>query len=144
MNREQRRKYNKQHGTHYTANDFYLAELYAKLQSGNLDIKELNDLKLNSDFVHIDNEDLVPENTEVKLNYEHIISRPVKLNEKYKTFIEENKDNVLHITRENAKNSLVCLKEDPEKIWEFDIYSDFLYKKDDKWVNLIEIENQEN
>ena len=57
------------------------------------------------------------------------------MNQKFIDFVEEHKDEVLHVTRENAKNSLVCLQEDPEKIWLFNIIHDFLYKVGDEWVD---------
>lgn len=153
MNREQRRQFNRKNKTNFTKSDFDLMEAYKRIKAGNLDIK---DLDVPSDFLHIDNEELVPEGTPVKLYYEGIMSRPQKdLTQEFKDWIEEHKDKILHITRQEASNSLVCLAEDVKTVkenfadedrnighipWLFDIYSDFLYedKETGEWVVLAE------
>lgn len=151
MNREQRRKFNKQHKTHYTREDFLQIELYQALRAGDLDINSMTPEQMPEGF-HVDNEELVPEGTEVKLNYELIKGRKGVTN-KYLEWIEAHKDEVLHVTREEANSSLVCVKEDVKQVkenfmnedrdmghvpWLFDIYSDFLYHDEEtnEWIPL--------
>lgn len=157
MNREQRRRFNKQNKTNYSREDFQAMELYQALRAGDLDMSSFGPGQLPESF-HIDNEELVPEGKEVKLAYDHIMSRPKKgLTEEFLQWVENNKDKVLHVTREEAQNSLVCIKEDVKWIkdhytdedtkighipWLFDIWSDLLYETTDhKWVHLGEYEN---
>lgn len=145
MNRQQRRQFNKKNKTNYTKEEFFNMELWAKLRAGNLDVKEMRDIKLFNNMIHIDNPDLAPDGTEVMLNYEHIMSGPTKdKTQKYLTWIEENKDKVFHIKRDEDKSettSLVGLAEDENK-WLFDTYADLLYQMDGKWVYLTDIEDQ--
>lgn len=145
MNRQQRRQFNKKNKTNYTKEEFFNMELWAKLRAGNLDVKEMRDIKLFNNMIHIDNPDLAPDGTEVMLNYERIMSGPTKdKTQKYLTWIEENKDRVFHIKRDEDKSettSLVGLAEDENK-WLFDTYADLLYQMDGKWVYLTDIEDK--
>ena len=145
MNRQQRRQFNKKNKTNYTKEEFFNMELWAKLRAGNLDVKEMRDIKLFNDMIHIDNPDLAPDGTEVMLNYERIMSGPTKdKTQKYLTWIEENKDKVFQIKRDEDKSetiSLVGLAEDENK-WLFDTYADLLYQMDGKWVYLTDIEDK--
>ena len=145
MNRQQRRQFNKKNKTNYTKEEFFNMELRAKLRAGNLDVKEMRDIKLFNNMIHIDNPDLAPDGTEVMLNYERIMSGPTKdKTQKYLTWIEENKDKVFHIKRDEDKSettSLVGLAEDENK-WLFDTYADLLYQMDGKWVYLTDIEDK--
>lgn len=134
-NRERVREFNRKYKTNYTRQELEAIEFSMKFRAGNLDVKSMYDLSLTNSLIHIDNEDNVPEGCEVKLAYDKIKARPPKMNQKFIDFVEEHKDEVLHVTRENAKNSLVCLQEDPEKIWLFNIIHDFLYKVGDEWVD---------
>lgn len=162
MNREQRRKLNKRYKVNYSADEWRMIELYTQIRSGDLDVHDLSGLAPEMrQKIHIDNENLVPEGTEVKLNAEEILSRPVEMQEAYREWVKANADKVFHVTREEAEASMVCLKEDVEDIkkqreekgeanvdhlvWLFDIYNDllFLSAKDQTWKNLIFIE-QEN
>lgn len=147
MNRKQRRKLNKQHHVNYNANEWAMIELYAKLRAGDLDVKDLSALSPEVRAgIHIDNEELVPEGTPVKLNVADILTRPTKgVTDKYLTWIKEHENIVFHVTREQANSSLVCLKEDVDAClqqtestmdhlpWLFDIYSDLLYEENGEW-----------
>ena len=145
MNRQQRRQFNKKNKTNYTKEEFFNMELWARLRAGNLDVKEMRDIKLFNDMIHIDNPDLAPDGTEVMLNYERIMSGPTKdKTQKYLAWVEENKDKVFHIKRDEDKSettSLVGLAEDENK-WLFDTYADLLYQMDGKWVYLTDIEDK--
>jgi len=131
MNRADRRKFNKQHKTNYTKEQMDVLEFFAKMRAGEIDAKsfsELNDMP----FIRLDHELIAPDGTEVKLRADDILSRPDIKNDKYIEFVKNNTDKILHITRENgAKENLVTIEEDQEKIWLFDIYSDLLFKKED-------------
>lgn len=140
MNREQRRAYNKQHKTKYTREDFDTALALARITNGQFDF---NDVARAHNFVHIDNTELAPDGTVVKINYEDVYKRPQEdLTDEFKEFVEANKDTEFHLTRESAKDSLVCLEEDvryaeidgkqvvkPKFL--FDLYSDLLIKTED-------------
>lgn len=156
MNREQRRRFNKQNKTNFSREDFVRMEMYQALRAGDLDVSGFTPDEL-PDGISIDNEELVPEGKEVKLAYDHIMSRPKKgLTKEFLDWVEANKDRVMHVTREEASNSLVCLKEDVKWIkdhftdedtnighipWLFDIWSDLLYETEDhRWVHLGEYE----
>ena len=82
--------------------------------------------------INIELKEPIPEGTEVKLNYEVIKSRPTypRLSQKYKDFIEANKDAILHTTDENAKKGYVCLAEDPDKLWLWTPLFDLLYRNE--------------
>lgn len=124
--------------------------LYRQIQAGNLDVKDLFDTTAYNRLVHVDNRELVPDGTPVKLFYEHISTRPQEdLTQKYKDWIEENKEKVFYVTREGASSSMVCLSKNTLKNskeetipWLFDIYSDLLYLDEavDEWVHLAELE----
>lgn len=156
MNREQRRLYNKKNKTKYTKEQFEMMLAVERIKNGNFNF---NDLKLPQDFVHMDNTEIAPDGTEVKLNFESLdyrCSHVDKTNEYFRNWVAEahkNEDMVYHITREEAKNSLVCLAEDDHEVeldgkkikapkLLFDLYSDLLVqdKSDGVWksVSLIE------
>ena len=140
MNRAQRRAYNKANKTSYTKEQFDIAYALSRLQNGEFD---MDDLAKARQYVHIDNTELVPDGTVVKLNYNEIYSRPTDmLTDEFKAWVEENKDKEFHVTREGTSNSLVALEEDKRtteldgKIveaprWLFDLYSDLLVKTDE-------------
>lgn len=166
MNREQRRKLNKKYGVKYSANDWALIELYQKMRAGDLDVKSLKDLSPElRDAVHIDNEELVPNGTAVKLNVADILTRPTRgVTQQFRDWVQAHSEDVFHVTREQAQSSLVCLEEDVRWVkenlqdtdkgddlghvpWLFDIYSDLLYldTATNEWVQLAILENkQEN
>ena len=98
-----------------------------RLQSGIADSKDIEILR-NSNFAHLDNVEACPDGTKCKLNVEGIQSRPQKdLTDKFKDWVEANKEKEFTITREGARNSLVCLAEDEtEPKWLFDLYTDLL------------------
>lgn len=156
MNREMRRRYNKKNKTHYTKEEFDVMMAVERLKSGNYNF---SDLKLPQDFIHMDNIEYAPNGTEVKLNFDSLnfrCSHVDKTNAFFREWVEqasENKDKIYHITREKARNSLVCLEEDKRTIeldgeikecppWLFDVYADLLFedKKDGVWKTLGEIE----
>lgn len=140
MNRQQRRNYNKKHKTHYTKEQFQLAEAITMLKTGKISEEDLKLLYNNGAI--IDNEDLAPEGALVKLNYERIKEqheeRGLPL---FLEWVEENKDKEFHLTREEGKRSLVCLKEDCDSLsqikgehrqpWLFNIYTDLLFFDED-------------
>ena len=133
MNRADRRRFNKRNHTNYTKEQMDVIELYAKMKSGNIDIKHVSDFKDNK-FFKFDGKVLAPDGREVMLRYDAIKSRPDKLMDKYVEFVEKHKDEVLHISRKNTDgkpDSLVTVEEDPDSIWLFDIYSDLLFKNED-------------
>lgn len=156
MGRAERRAYNKKHKTKLSRDQFNTLVAIARIQSGNYN---LQDLKISEDLIHLDNYELVPEGCECKLNYEAIIARPHqdKLPE-YIEWVEANKDTVLHVTRENTKNSLIAFREDERyKVdpqtnatvrldpWLFDVYTDILVKNEQgDWVTVLELETQTN
>lgn len=166
MNREQRRRMNKKYHVNYDANEWAMIELYQKVRAGDLDVKDLGELSPEvRSGIHIDNEELVPEGTEVKLNAKDILTRPVKgVTQQFRDWIKEHEDQIFHVTREQAQSSLVCLAEDVGWVkenlkdedkgnighvpWLFDIYSDLLYysASSDKWITLgeLELESEEN
>lgn len=156
MNRAQRRLFNKRNKTHYTKEQFELMQAVDRIKNGNYNLSDLNVPK---DFVHIDNEELVPNGTEVKLNFESLdfrCSHVDKTNELFRNWVAEahkDEDKVYHITREGAKNSLVCLEEDDREVeldgkmvkapkWLFDLMTDIKIKdpKDGEWKIVGEVE----
>lgn len=115
MNREQRRRYNKKNKTNYTKEQFETMIALERLKNG---IFDLSDLQLPKDFIHMDNKELVPDGTEVKLNFDSLKERCKNddaTTEYFRNWVEresENPDKIYHITREGAHSSLVCLEED--------------------------------
>lgn len=157
MNREQRRKYNKKYHTHYTKEEFEASIALAYLQNGkSISLKNLQ----GNNYIHMDNEVLAPEGVECILNYSRIKERFDKnsagYQEGFQEWVENNKNNLFHLTRDGAMNSLVCLKEDFRKVevdgevqeapkWLFDVYSDLLFKDaEGNWKMLFEIDNETN
>lgn len=152
MGRAERRAYNKKHKTHFTREQFDAMIAVARIQSG---IYDFSDLSVGSDFIHMDNLDLVPEGCACKLNYEAIKSRPqADKTPGFLEWVEGHKDTELHVTRENAVNSLICFKEDERYTvdaetgaqvrispWLFDVYTDILIKcEDGSYKTVLEIE----
>lgn len=153
MGRRERRFYNKQHKTHYTKEEFDVLIAMSRIKSGNTDFSDLQFLPKH--FAHMDNIQLAPEGCVCKLNYDELVQQSG--NERAQGFlewVEEHKDQELHLTRENAENSLVCIKEDErytkneetgelDRIppWLFDVYTDLLFKDDNgEYKTLAEIE----
>ena len=64
-------------------------------------------------------DNILPEGTKVKLNYDSIVNEPSYKNKvkAYKNFIEKGKDKVFTVEYDKQKNRhiLVCLKEDKQK-----------------------------
>lgn len=154
MGRAERRAYNKKYKAKLTREQFDLFIALARINAGNFD---LSDLQVSSDFMHMDNVELVPEGCPCKLNYDAIMSRPkVDKQPAFLEWVEQHKDVELHVTRENAVNSLICFKEDErytkdldtgEEIriepWLFDVYTDILIKDEDgSYKTVIEIEDK--
>ena len=130
-NRQSVRAFNRKHKPNYTKAELEALEFAIKFRAGNANVQSMSDLALNP-FINIELEEPIPEGTEVKLNYETIKSRPTypRLSQKYKDFIEANKDTVLHTTDENAKKGYVCLAEDPDKLWLWTPLFDLLYRNE--------------
>ena len=134
MNRAERRKFNRKNKTNFTKEQMDAIEFYSKMRSGEIQINSMAQFK-DLPFVKIDHEVVAPNGTEVKIRYDDIVSRKDIKNDKYIDFVTQNKDSILHISRDNgASGSLVTLEEDPDKIWLFDIYTDLLFQtKDGNW-----------
>ena len=154
MGRQERRAYNKKHKTNLTRAEFDSLLAMARIKAGNYNFE---DLSVSSDFAHMDNYELAPEGCVCKLNYEAIMSRPkIDKNPDFLAWVEDHKDVELHLTRENAVNSLVCFKEDEryavddktgEQIrippWLFDTYTDILVKTENgEYKTVLEIEEE--
>lgn len=150
MNREQRRRYNKQNKTNYTKEQFEVMLAFERLKNGNYN---LSDLKLPQDFAHVDNYELAPDGTEVKLNFSSLdfrCSHVDATNEYFRNWVAEARkdpDKIYHISREGARNSLICLEEDENYVELdgkqvraprilLDLYSDVLVEYEGKWVPL--------
>lgn len=155
-NRAERRKYNKQHKTRATLQDFALAYAVKGIQN-NEDISWLKPYLPTDLIAHKDNWDLFPDGTKIKLNYEGVMSRPQKyLSDEFKAWIEVNKDEEFTIFRdpedENRKGLIAVRYIDESKdteqskAWLFDLYSDLLVwsKYEDKYVLPQSIEDMEN
>lgn len=130
-NRQSVREFNRKNKTNYTKAELEALDFAIKFRAGNASVQSMSDLALNP-FINIELEEPIPEGTEVKLNYETIKSRPTypRLSQKYKDFIEANKDAILHTTDENAKKGYVCLAEDPDKLWLWTPLFDLLYRNE--------------
>ena len=130
-NRQSVREFNRKNKTNYTKAELEALDFAIKFRAGNANVQSMSDLALNP-FINIELEKPIPEGTEVKLNYETIKSRPTypRLSQKYKDFIEANKDAILHTTDENAKKGYVCLAEDPDKLWLWTPLFDLLYRNE--------------
>lgn len=151
MNRAERRKFNKLHKTSYSKKDFDMAILLDKMKRNQGLSDEDIETLMTMNVAHYDNEELVPDGTQVKLNYEAIKSRPQKdLSDAYKAWLEENKDKEFHISRENVESSLVALAEDLREVeidgvkkkapqWLFDLYSDLYIMYNDEYHTMQEI-----
>ena len=154
-NRAQRRLFNKKNKTNYSKSEFEMMLALERIKNGNFN---LSDLDVPKDFIHMDNEELAPEGTLVRLNYERIQERfrrggVDETNLAFRTWIEENKDKEFHLTREGTSQSLVALQEDEREVeldgvkhkapkWLFDLYSDLLLKdeSDGQWKMLSQID----
>lgn len=143
MNRLMRRRFNKQNKTNYSRADFEAIELLQKIKLGEVGEEELEKLKLlqNSKVTFTYNEEKVAEGREVKLNYDELMLRPKEeLAEKYLNWIEDHKNEVLHIApKESDKHLTVAeyplIVEGHETRWLFQA-TDFLYKTEaGEWVN---------
>lgn len=139
MNRAQRRKFNKKYKTNYSASDFHTFELLQLFKEGRLDIQEIQD---NADLfqVHLDPLVVVPDHTQVKIDYQAFTSRPQKdYAENFKIWMSEHQDEIFEIRRDNSSApNLVQLcsldKTEPET-WLFDIYTDLLYQTNEgSWI----------
>ena len=130
-NRQSVREFNRKNKTNYTKAELEALDFAIKFRAGNANVQSMSDLALNP-FINIELEEPIPEGTDVKLNYEVIKNRPTypRLSQKYKDFIEANKDAILHTTDENAKKGYVCLTEDPDKLWLWTPLFDLLYRNE--------------
>lgn len=157
MNREQRRRYNKKNKTHWTKEQFETFLALERLKRGNYDLSNM-DLK-DHEFIHVDNTELAPDGTEVKLNFDSLDYRcnhVDKTNEYFRNWVVEAKkdpDKIYHITREGAKQSLVCLEEDDHEVeldgkmvkaprLFFDTYADLLFEYEGNWVPLGSVDDE--
>lgn len=149
MNREQRRRYNKAHKTNYTKQEFDMMIAVDRIKRG---IAEFDDLDLPRNFMHMDNTELCPDGTEVKLNFDSLEARCKTVDSSNKLFrdwvaeAKKDPDRIYHLTREGARNSLVCLEEDDREVeldgkmvkaprWLFDLMADIFIFVQGKWVS---------
>lgn len=154
MGRAERRAYNRKHKTKLTREEFDSLIAVARIQAGNYDF---SDLQVSNDFAHLDNYELVPDGCACKLNYDAIMSRPqADKNPDFLQFVEEHKNDILHVTRENAVNSLICFEEDNRYVtdpetgeqvrvqpWLFDTYTDILIESSDgTYKTVLEVEEE--
>ena len=153
MGRAERRKFNKKNGIPLDdKTQFDVALAMERIKSGNFN---LNGLNLPREFMHLDNEELAPEGSLCKLNYDRIKERfdkyPDHYEQWFKDMVETFKDKEVHLTREGARNSLVCIAEDEREVEVdgqlqkapkalFDVYSDLLFKQGDQWLLLAQID----
>lgn len=128
-NRQTVREFNRKHKTNYTKEQLEMLEIAMKFRAGNLNVESMKGLALNP-FINIKLDTPIPEGTEVKLNYEVLLNRKIKMSQKYVEFVQAHKDEILHTTDENAKEGYVCLVEDPEKIWLWSPLFDLLYRNE--------------
>ena len=157
MNREQRRRFNKKNKTHWTKEQFETFLALERLKNGNYDLSNL-DLK-DHEFIHVDNTELAPDGTEVKLNFNSLDYRCEhvdKTNEYFRNWVAEAKkdpDKIYHITREGARQSLVCLEEDDHEVeldgkmvkaprLLFDLYADLLVFYEGNWIPLGTVDDE--
>ena len=154
MGRQERRAYNKKHGTKLTKEQYDAMIAVARIQAGNFN---LTDLSVPQDFAHADNYELAPDGCECKLNYSEIMSRSHNgMAQEYFDWVEEHKDSILHVTREGAINSLIGFEEDvryktdPDTgeqtlapKWWFDTYTDILIKDTNgNWRTVLDIDTE--
>ncbi len=134
-------------GRDLSTHDVKTMILMHRLKSGDFgadDAKILSDMGV----AHYDNAEKFPDGTEVKLNYVEISKRKhTDFTEEYWQWIEEHKDDVFHLEREENAESLVCLAEDEryrdmdgERVriprWKFDLFSDLLVNNgEDEFVS---------
>ena len=145
-NRQQRRKMlqglNRKAKRPLTKEEFEQFLMVQRLRHG--DVRDEDIRKMASGGVaHYDNPEKFPNGIEVKLNYAEISQRKREdFREEYWQWVEEHKDDVFHLDREENASSLVCLAEDEryremdgEKVriprWEFDLFADLLVKNDE-------------
>ena len=154
LNRAQRRQANRRFRTHYKRQDFDLFIAVERLKHG---ITDLSDLDIPAEMMHLDNQDLAPDGTKVKLNADAILNRKGKWNQRFLDWVRFYKNRTFTITREDTERSLVALTEDdplhdesflgeeekPRQRWLFDLYTDLLVRDDDfEFRPLAEIEER--
>ena len=143
MNRLMRRKFNKQNKTNYSRADFEAIELLQKIKLGEVSEEEIDKLKLlqSSKITFTYNEEKVDVGREVKLNYNELMLRPKEdLSEKYISWIEEHKNEILHIAPKESDKHLTVVEypltlDGKETRWLFQA-TDFLYKTEEgEWAD---------
>ena len=82
------REFNRKHKTNYTKEQLEMLEIAMKFRAGNLNVESMKDLALNP-FINIKLDTPIPEGTEVKLNYEVLLNRKIKLSQKYVEFVQK-------------------------------------------------------
>ena len=157
MNRKQRRLFNKTNKTNFTKAEFEAMLNLERIKSGNFGFEKI-ELPKDREYKHYDNEELAPEGIEVKLNFDSLEFRRNHVDATNKAFCDwigeakKEPDKIYHLTREGARSSLVCLKEDQRTIeidgkrvdapkWLFDLYADLLFEYKGKWVSLGEVDD---
>ena len=115
-NRKQRRNMlktlNRKAKRPLTKDEFEQFLMVQRLRHG--DVRDEDIRKMASGGVaHYDNPDKLPNGIEVKLNYAEISqTKREDFREEYWQWVEEHKDDVFHLDREENASSLVCLAED--------------------------------
>ncbi len=144
-NRKQKRKMlqslNRKAKRPITKNEFEQFLMIQRLRHGDVRDNDIRQMAMNN-VAHYDNPDKFPNGIEVKLNYAEISQRKREdFREEYWQWVEEHKDDVFHLDREENASSLVCLAEDEryremdgERVriprWEFDLFADLLVKNE--------------
>lgn len=145
-NRQQRRKMrqdlNRKAKRPLTKDEFEQFLMVQRLRHGDVRDEDIRKMAAGG-VAHYDNSDKFPNGIEVKLNYAEISQRNREdFREEYWQWVEEHKDDVFHLDREESASSLVCLAEDEryhevdgEKVriprWLFDLFADLLVKNDE-------------
>ena len=145
-NRKQRRNMlqtlNRKAKRPLTKDEFEQFLMVQRLRHGDVRDEDIRKMAAGG-VAHYDNPDKFPNGIEVKLNYAEISQRKREdFREEYWQWVEEHKDDVFHLDREENASSLVCLAEDEryremdgERVriprWEFDLFADLLVKNEE-------------
>ena len=116
-----------------------------RLKAGKVTDDEIATM-VGKNVTHYDNAEQFPDGTPVKLNCDEILGRqPQGLSQDYVKFLEDNRDNVLHLVREDSLSGCVSIEEDVrydpetgERVprWLFDLSADLLVEDSDgNWVS---------
>ena len=141
--RKMRQELNRTAKRSITRDEFEQFLMVQRLRHGDVRDEDIRKMAAGG-VAHYDNPDKFPNGIEVKLNYAEIWQRKREdFREEYWQWVEEHKDDVFHLDREENASSLVCLAEDEryremdgERVriprWEFDLFADLLVKNEEE------------